>query len=220
MANRQAPVRTTRRRVVELLRRDALTIADSAERLGLTASAVRIHMAALEREGLVRRAGVARGGNRPAAIYALAPGVDALLCAAYVPFVANVLRAMGEELSPRHVAALMRLVGQRLAASYVRPSGTLPRRVRAASAILNDLGALTEVEAAAGERLTIRGYDCPLATAVGGRPEVCRAMETFVAELVGAPVRECCDRGGRPRCCFEIGTAAVRTGGAARGRLA
>jgi hypothetical protein len=28
-------------------------------------------------------------------------------------------------------------------------------------------------------------------------------MESLVAEVVGAPVRECCDRSDRPHCCFE-----------------
>jgi len=51
----------------------------------------------------------------------------------------------------------------------------------------------------------IRGYGCLLAEAIHGRREVCRAMESFLAELVEAPVNECCQRGERPRCCFEIG---------------
>jgi hypothetical protein len=33
---------------------------------------------------------------------------------------------------------------------------------------------------------------------------VCRAMETLLAEFLATPVRECCERGERPRCCFEI----------------
>jgi hypothetical protein len=30
-------------------------------------------------------------------------------------------------------------------------------------------------------------------------------MESLLAEVIGATVHECCDRGGRPKCCFEIG---------------
>jgi hypothetical protein len=33
-------------------------------------------------------------------------------------------------------------------------------------------------------------------------------VETLLTELVGAPVYEHCDRGERPRCCFEIVPAA------------
>ena len=45
---------------------------------------------------------------------------------------------------------------------------------------------------------------CPLAALTGKHPGVCLAMESFVAEVVGAHVRECCDRTQRPQCCFEI----------------
>jgi hypothetical protein len=35
-------------------------------------------------------------------------------------------------------------------------------------------------------------------------PSTCRAVETLVADIIGQPVRELCDRGPRPRCCFEV----------------
>jgi hypothetical protein len=38
----------------------------------------------------------------------------------------------------------------------------------------------------------------------GTPPNVCLAMESMVAEIIGAPVHECCDRSERPQCCFEI----------------
>lgn len=202
MADRPA-VHATRRRIVELLRREPLTIGALAQRLGLTASAVRVHVTGLERDGFLRRAGVERGLNRPAAIYEVAPRVDTVLCAAYVPFVANLLKAAGDGLGARQLAALMRRTGRRFAADYPRPAGALPRRTRAASTILNALGALAVVDVAA-DRLVIRSYDCPLASAVASRPEACRALESFVSELVQAPVRERCDRRGRPRCRLEI----------------
>jgi hypothetical protein len=27
----------------------------------------------------------------------------------------------------------------------------------------------------------------------------------MLSDVIGAPVRECCERGDRPRCCFEVG---------------
>jgi predicted ArsR family transcriptional regulator len=75
--------------------------------------------------------------------------------------------------------------------------------VQAVSALLEDLGALNEVEKLNGSYV-IQGYGCLLAAAVHGRPEVCRAIESLLAELLGARVRECCERGERPRCCFEV----------------
>jgi predicted ArsR family transcriptional regulator len=73
------------------------------------------------------------------------------------------------------------------------------------SEMLNEqLGAMTRVERSG--TYVIRGVACPLAALTGKHPGVCQAMESLVAEVIGAPVRECCDRAERPRCCFEIRT--------------
>ncbi len=53
----------------------------------------------------------------------------------------------------------------------------------------------------------IRGYSCPLSAVASDHPEVCRMTETLLTELAGVPVRECCDRGDNPRCCFEAALA-------------
>src|SRR5215207_8128885 len=52
----------TRARVIELLRHGRKTVDDLAAALGLTDNAVRMHLAGLEREGLVRAEGVRRSG--------------------------------------------------------------------------------------------------------------------------------------------------------------
>jgi hypothetical protein len=75
--------------------------------------------------------------------------------------------------------------------------------------MLNEhLGALTQVQR--NGTIVIRGAGCPLAALTGKHHGVCLAVESLVAEIVRAPVRECCDRAHRPRCCFEIGTRQSR----------
>jgi predicted ArsR family transcriptional regulator len=89
--------------------------------------------------------------------------------------------------------------------STSRPSGALKTRVSAVSDLLNEQrGAITHVEE--NGSYVIRGNGCPLSALTGKHPAVCRAMESLVKEFVGVPVRECCDRAERPRCCFEIKT--------------
>jgi predicted ArsR family transcriptional regulator len=69
--------------------------------------------------------------------------------------------------------------------------------------MLNEhLGALTHVES--NGRIVIHGVGCPLSALTGKHPGVCRAVETLVSEIVGVSAKECCDRSGRPQCCFEI----------------
>jgi predicted ArsR family transcriptional regulator len=126
-----------------------------------------------------------------------------VLSTAYIPFVAQLLRVLGEQMSQRELDALMRTVGQRLGAEWPRFQGNLRQRVEAASLLLEELGSLTEIENWDGGFL-LRGYGCSLGEAVHGRPEVCRAVESLLGHLIEAPVKECCERGEHPRCCFEI----------------
>jgi predicted ArsR family transcriptional regulator len=103
--------------------------------------------------------------------------------------------------------ALLRAVGGRLAGEHGAPADDEARaRLEAAAEVLNELGGLAELEEQ-DDGFVVRGYSCPLAGVTPAHPEVCRMAETLIAELTGVPVRERCDRGERPRCCFEIASA-------------
>ena len=72
--------------------------------------------------------------------------------------------------------------------------------------MLNELGGLAELEEGEGG-IVIRGYGCPLAAVSTEHPEACGMVEAMIAEMVGVSVRERCDRGEKPRCCFEVASA-------------
>ena len=135
-------------------------------------------------------------------MYEVVPEAEAIFSHACIPFVAQLVRVLRERVRQDELDAIMHLVGQRLAAEWPRLSGDLSTRVKAASALLGELRALNEVEKLNG------GYVIPgtrLPAAGGGAwPPRSRAMESLLAELIEVPVRECCERGERPRCCFEI----------------
>jgi predicted ArsR family transcriptional regulator len=193
----------TRARIIDLIRREPTTISEIARQLELSYNAVRGHLDALQRDGIVRPAGERRGETRPSALYELSPGAHEVLSRAYMPFASQLVRALSERLSDDELDALMRDVGDRLAAEWPRPTGTLAERVEQAAALLQELGAPNEVERV-GDGFRIRGFGCSLAAAVHGQPHVCHAMETLLSTLLEARVRECCDRGAQPRCCFVI----------------
>ena len=192
----------TRARIVDVVRRSAATATEIADQLGMTYHAVRPHLLALQRDGLLRAAG-SRGSTRPATIYEVGPEVAASLSQAYVPYASHLTGVLSERLPKRQLTAIMRDVGRRLAANLPRSRGTLRERVVAASAALHELGGPNEVEGQ-GSTFRIRGSGCPLAEAVQREPAVCRAMEGLLTELPDADVQERCDRTGRPQCCFEI----------------
>ena len=197
---------TSRGRIVTLLRSGGLTAEDVARKLGLTQSAVRIHIAAMERDGLVRRVGKRPGTTRPSQVFDLTAEVEQLLSTAYVPLLTQLVDVFAQALPADQIEALLRQTGIGLARELTRgrrPRGGLEARVSAVSDLLNtDLGATTRVER--NGSIVIHGSGCPLAALTGKHPGVCLAMESFVAEIVGVPVRECCDRDGRPHCCFEV----------------
>src|SRR5687768_9420090 len=105
-----------RRRIIELLQRKPMSAQEIADSLGVTHNAVRAHLAVLVQAALVREAGRRKGSNRPTVVYELAPRAESALSAAYVPFVAHLLRALGAQMTSAELHDLMRDVGRSLAA--------------------------------------------------------------------------------------------------------
>ena len=202
---------STRGRIMALLRAGGATAEELAARLHITRSAVRAHVAGMERDGLIRRAGLRPGKTRPSLVFELAPEIEQRLSGAYVPLVTELVGVLVDERPPAKVEKLLRRVGKRLADALSpgnRPSGDLAARATQASHLLNDrLGAVTRVEV--NGRLLIRGTGCVVSAVTARHPGACLAIESLLSELVGAPVRECCTHGPRPQCCFEIRRGSV-----------
>jgi predicted ArsR family transcriptional regulator len=194
---------TTRGQIVTLLRRAGRTVDELAQALGLTDNGVRSHLATLERDGLVRQHGTRRGSGKPAYTYELTSEADRLFPRAYDEIVADLLDALTERLSPELLGAVLDDVSRRLAADRVAPSGDLRSRVEWGAAVLRDMGGLPEVEQCDGAFL-IRGYSCPIGAVVERHPGACRLAELLLHRVIGADVRERCERNGSPRCCFEV----------------
>jgi predicted ArsR family transcriptional regulator len=201
---RQRLLASTRGRVLALLRRGPRTVNELAAELGLTDNAVRLHLSSLERDGLVEQEGVRRGAGKPAQVFRLTAEADSLFPKAYARVLCDVLAFVREREGPAAVEEFVRAVGRR-AGERARAEGLALRdRADAAVALLGDLGGLAEVQET-GDGILIRGFSCPLAAIVGGHPELCALAEELVSGVVDAPVTECCDRTGIPRCAFRIG---------------
>ncbi len=198
---------SSRGRIVTLLRRGPLTADDIAAELELTTAAIRAHVTAMERDGIVQRAGQRTGTTRPPQTFALTPEVEQLMSGAYVPFLIELVHQSATRLEPRELRELMRNTGKALAAAFppsTVPDASLGARVNAVAGLLNDqLGSTMRVEKT-NNHYTMRGFGCPLAALTGEHPTVCLAIERLIATLLETGVQECCDRTQRPRCCFQI----------------
>jgi predicted ArsR family transcriptional regulator len=201
---------STRGRIVSLLRRSKCTVEDLARALDLTDNGIRAHLAVLERDAIVRQRGSLRrrsGGGKPAYVYELTQEGEELFPKAYEPTLGWLLDVLSERVGLEESEALLRSVGRRLAEEhYSRRADGAHARLEAAVEVLNELGGLAELEERDGT-LVIRGYSCPLAGVTPEHPEVCRMAEALVGEVAGVCVQEHCERGERPRCCFEVVSA-------------
>lgn len=196
---------STRGRLIALLRRDTRTVDDLASALNLTDNAVRAHLAALERDGIVRQCGVRHDGSvgKPAFAYELTADAEQFFPKPYAAVLNEMLDVLDGELSPDELERHLRSIGARMAREYPSGQGDTRMRLTAAVDALNKIGGLAELDVESGN-LSLRGYSCPLAAVVPSHPDVCHLAEAFVSEVAGVPVRECCDRGVIPHCCFEV----------------
>jgi len=204
-----ADAASTRDRITARLRRGACSVGEIARAVGTTSNAVRSHLSALERDGLVRSTGVrrGRGAGKPATLYALTGDAELRFSRAYPAALTAVMQVLLDKLDAPLAGSLLRNVGARLADSFGgEATGTLPERVRTAADALVALGGDVELSRD-GQAMVIQGYGCPLGAAVAHHPETCRAVRSMVQHIAGAHTEEQCEHGARPQCRFRVGDA-------------
>src|SRR3954452_12580007 len=197
---------STRGRIILLLRRGGRTVTELAGELGLTNNAVRTHLTALGRDGLVHPSGTRPGPRKPYVTYDLTPEADHLFPRVYGPLLHNLLDVLKERMSPADLEEVLHTVGHRMATEHrpAEPADDLRGRAELAVSVLGSLGGLAELEGGDG-KLVIRSFDCPLTVAAAGHPEVCRLVETLLGDVIGAAVHQRCQTEPVPQCYFEVG---------------
>ncbi|MGH7475342.1 MAG: helix-turn-helix transcriptional regulator [Longimicrobiales bacterium] len=198
------PAGETRTRLLRLVRGGPRSIGELAGALGISANAVRTHVAALERDGLVGAASRRRStGGKPAQLYELTPAGEELFPKAYALVLTELVAALREADGERAADELLRRVGRRLGAGVRPPGGAGEAAVAAAAGVLESIGGAVEVSAEAGG-WRIRSAGCPLSRVVAESAEVCALAESLVEQVTGRRVVERCDRSGTPRCSFHV----------------
>jgi predicted ArsR family transcriptional regulator len=207
----------TRAKLLQLLRRPPGTITGLSSALGLTDNAVRTHIAALGRDGIVEQVGIARDtGGKPARVYALTEAGEELFPKAYAVVLGGLVEQIARTDGSDHAVELLRAVGRQVGERVTAPAD-VSDRVVAAAAALRKLGGDLEVQRTA-EGWHLQGYGCPLSAVTARHPQVCALAQALVEEITRQPVTECCDRGERPRCAFQISAEVRREEGSPASR--
>lgn len=201
-----SPLPAARLAVLEAVRQGKRTVNTLAEALAITDNAVRLHLAALERDGLLHRRGFVRSGKagQPAAEYELTERGESALSRAYQPVLTKLVAALGDRLDQRSLRTLFADAGRRLSRDSGSPAtGSLAIRARSCLALLEGLGANATLEGTRNRQILV-GADCPLAAAVRAEPMCCSIVESLLAEHAGVRATARCEHGEHPRCRFEL----------------
>jgi predicted ArsR family transcriptional regulator len=197
---------STKTDILDLLQREALTVTQLGERLGVTRNAINVQLKQLEAGGLVRRQkNLERGGvGKPAAVFEAAPGAEDVGSAAYPVFLKALLTTVGDTCGKEALGDILEQTGRQLArAAGLSTPTDFESGLRAAMAAADALGASTEaIEQADG--IMVRNYSCPIGSAVRQEPCGCRALAAFFSEATGKPVEERCLREGKLICQYLI----------------
>jgi predicted ArsR family transcriptional regulator len=202
---RERLFKSTRGKILELLRTRERTVNELAAELRLTDNAVRAHLASLERDRLVAQSGMKPGIRKPHTTYALGPEAEHVFPKAYGRLVSLLMSIFSRQIKPRNLRAGMRAAGRTVAHEHLHDlrGKTRQQRIDAALGILKELGGSASFKEEDGKHF-IYGNGCPIAAATANHPEACLLAESLLTELIGSPVTEHCIRGPTPSCRFEV----------------
>ena len=202
---RERLFKSTRGKILDLLRSRECTVNELADELHLTDNAVRAHLASLERDRLVVQSGMKPGVRKPHTTYGLGPEAEHLFPKAYGRLVSLLMSIFTRQVKPKNLRAGMRAAGRKVAQEHLANLKTKSReqRIDAALGVLKELGGAATFREEDGKHF-IYGNGCPIAAATANHPEACLLAESLLTEIIGSPVKEHCVRGAVPSCRFEI----------------
>ena len=186
----QAPgERKTRRAITKLLKTEGpIGSAQLAERLGLTAMAVRQHLYALQREGLVSAEERPVPIGRPAKFWRLTREADRLFPEAYaelsVALIDSVKDAFGDEGLERVLTS--RCARQRMDyGKRIKPADSLKRKLEELAKVRTEEGYMAEIKAEVeGSYLLIENH-CPICAAANACQGFCATELDLFRSVLG-----------------------------------
>ncbi len=202
---------TTRGKIIQLLCGSARTVTELAEQLVVSENAVRTHLAALDREGLVCLTGKRPGTRKPHFSYELTPKAHQLFRKGYEPVLLELLEVLAQKQSSEELSDLVLEVGRRFVRTYLpnleqqAPAARLKSLINKAS----NAGIPLSLARENGD-VSLRGCSCPLTSVIERRPELCDVIARLLAEILNQPVSQHCDHGLSPRCEFRTDAGKLR----------
>ncbi|MBF8730584.1 MULTISPECIES: helix-turn-helix transcriptional regulator [Pseudomonas] len=173
---------------------DGMSIDELAQALTITRTAVRQHLAALERDGLVRRGATRPTGRRPEQLHQLTDHARELFPRQY-PLLANLLiDEVAGLIGPQALSALMRSLGRKMAEDLEAHVVDEARIVEH----MNNAGYEAQVFFRSSGEPQIVAHNCVFHHLAKAHPVVCELDLALIGALGGGETvhEECMLRGG------------------------
>jgi predicted ArsR family transcriptional regulator len=190
--------------LLTMLLRDkaGLTVEDLSQGLGITPNAVRQHLTALERDGLVAKGETQSSGGRPEQLYELTPAGNELFPRHYSWFAELLLDSLRTEKDSdalrERLESMGRAVARQVEARVARLED-MGDRIRVLAAIMHELGYESGPVDSPKEKFpAIEATNCVFHSLAQRFPEVCHFDLAMMSKVVGRDVihDECMVRGG------------------------
>jgi predicted ArsR family transcriptional regulator len=186
--------------------RGKASIKDVAADLGVTSSAVRLHLTQLQASGAIQAEKVREGVGRPYYVYSVTPQAHNLFYKDYGDLARLLLEEVGKTQGPDALQGVLRRVGDRLADVYRDQvwGQELADRVRSWAELLDQRGVPVELERTE-TGYVLKEYGCPYQNVAAENRAVCEMEQMVMARLLesGVQLTQCVLDGHRG-CQFTI----------------
>jgi predicted ArsR family transcriptional regulator len=215
--------RKTRRAIVKLLKTDGpIDSAQLAERLGLTAMAVRQHLYALQRENLVTAEERPVPLGRPAKFWQLTRDADRLFPEAYAELSVALINSLRDTFGAEGLSRVLDSRCKQQRSDYakrIRPADSLEKKLRELARVRTEEGYMAEVRREGGGRYLLVENHCPICAAANACQGFCTTeLDLFRTVLGPGVVVERIEHivSGDRRCAYRITPQAGRRRARAR----
>jgi len=198
---------TRRRILIALKERGGMTADELADKLGISAVAVRRHLTNLERDRLVDHEQVQRGMGRPSYVYRLTEAANQIFPNNYDLLASYVLEAIEELFGREAVDRIFEQRTQELAQSYrsLMKGDTLPDRLEQLTRLREAEGYMPVWEEQEDGTYVLRQHHCPILRVAEECGQACtHELALFVDVLDAEVVRQSHQVSGDTTCSYRI----------------
>jgi predicted ArsR family transcriptional regulator len=191
-AQQQRGERKTRRAIVKLLKTDGpIDSAQLAERLGLTAMAIRQHLYALQREGLVTAEERPVPVGRPAKFWGLTREADRLFPEAYAELNVALIDALQDTFGAEGLNRVLVSRCARQRADYakrIRPADPLEKKLKELARVRTEEGYMAEIQRDVDDSFLLVENHCPICAAANACQGFCSTELDLFRSVLGPGV--------------------------------